>query len=243
MCLVFRRGKDEPDTVLVLALDTTSRGGSVALVADGRILLVRAGDSALTHGQRLPGDFLQILTDAGASTRDLDLLAVAAGPGSFTGLRVGIAAIQGLAMALDRRVVAVSALQALAHAARAGTEPIATWMDAQRGEVYAALFDQSGRQAIEPTALTPSDTLNWWRDRLPPGPVRFVGEGAIRYESEIRSGRADARIASTTPLLAGTIGQIATMEADRAVLPHAIVPLYVRRSDAELARLRRDQRR
>lgn len=227
----------------MLALDTTTPAGSVALVADGSVRLVRAGDPTLTHGQRLPNDLRQALADAGVSVGELDLLAVAAGPGSFTGLRVGIAAIQGLAMAISRRVVAVSALEALARAAGTGREPLAAWIDAQRGEVFAALFDQLGRLVIEPSALAPDATLRWWKDRLPPGPVRFAGDGALRYEPQIRSAGIDALITSTTPLLAGVIGQIATAEADQAVLPHAVVPIYVRRPDAELARLRKDQRR
>ena len=230
--------------MLVLALDTTTRAGSAAVVVDGEVRVERAGDPALTHGQRLPGELQRLVRDSGVSLENVDLLAVAAGPGSFTGLRVGIAAVQGLAMALDRRVVPVSALDALARAAApTGTAeasgPVAVWMDAQRGEVFAALYDPTGAAPlIEPTALTPGDTLSWWRDRLPTGAIRFIGDGAVRYEAFVRGSGIGGSIEAPPPL-AGIIGRLAWANPGRAVLPHAIVPIYVRRPDAEIARNRR----
>jgi tRNA threonylcarbamoyladenosine biosynthesis protein TsaB len=230
--------------VLVLALDTTTRAGSVALVDDKHVRLERVGNPTLTHGQRLPGDLSRVVEEAGASLADIDLLAVAAGPGSFTGLRVGIAAIQGLAMALDLRVVGVSSLEALARTAGPGEGPVAVWMDAQRGQVFAALYDETGRTVlIDASALPPDHTLARWEPRLPAGSVRFVGDGAVRYAPLIQASRpGHAQIAAPTPPIAGIIGGIAIAEAGRAVPPHAVVPIYVRRSDAELARLRRGTR-
>ena len=91
---------------------------------------------------------------AGVGMRDVDLLAVASGPGSFTGLRIGIATIQGLAMAHGKRVVPVSALEALARAAvNPPIDTIAAWMDAQRGEVFAALYSADGRDLLIPAGL------------------------------------------------------------------------------------------
>ena len=97
----------------VLALDTTERAGSVALVEDGRILLERQGDASRTHGERLPGE----LAALGAPFSSIDVFAVAIGPGSFTGLRIGIATMQGLALVNKRSVVGVSALEAHAQLA------------------------------------------------------------------------------------------------------------------------------
>jgi tRNA threonylcarbamoyladenosine biosynthesis protein TsaB len=227
--------------VLVLALDTTTRAGSTALVEDGRVRLERSGEPSITHGQRLPGDLQRAFVEAGLDRAALDRLAVAAGPGSFTGLRVGIAAIQGLAMALNLRVVPVSALDALACTAvnarnGAGEGPIGVWMDAQRGQVFAALYDGAGRTPlIDPTALPPEDTLRWWMDRIPERPVRFIGDGAVRYDAAIRRAVPEARIEAPPPL-AGTVGLIAHEHPERAVLPHAIAPIYIRRPDAEIAR-------
>ena len=94
--------------MLILALDTTTRGGSVAVTNDDRLLALVPGNEARTHGERLPGEFATALELAGVSRADLDLLAVATGPGAFTGLRIGLAAIQGLAMALNRPVAGIS---------------------------------------------------------------------------------------------------------------------------------------
>src|SRR6267142_1319915 len=123
----------------VLALDTPNRAGSVALIEDDRIVDERAGDASRTHGERLPGELAQL----GAPWPTIDVFAVAIGPGSFTGLRIGIATMQGLALVTGRPVIGVSALEALAQIASAALEPgalIASWIDAQRGEIFSALY-------------------------------------------------------------------------------------------------------
>ncbi len=100
--------------MIVLALDTTTRTGSVAVVATGEVRWEGTGDPRLTHGERLPGELMTALHGAAVDLASVDLFAVAAGPGSFTGLRVGIAAMQGLAVATGRQIVPVSTLAALA---------------------------------------------------------------------------------------------------------------------------------
>ena len=140
--------------MLILALDTTSRAGSVALARDAHLLDHQIGDPSRTHGERLPTDIVCLLERQGLTVADVDVYAVAAGPGSFTGLRVGIATIQGLALAHARRVVPVSALAALAHVALISpgghahdhdAELIAACMDAHRREVFSALYQKSGK--------------------------------------------------------------------------------------------------
>ena len=223
--------------VLVLALDTTTRAGSVAVVRDGAVLSEVIGDPAITHGARLPSDLIRALDRASVQASDLDLLAVAAGPGSFTGLRVGIATMQGLAMASGRRIVPVSVLDALAIAGTNGRAPVAAWMDAQRGEVFAALYDHGGRNvAIEATALPPLETIEHWRDRLTTRLPSFVGDGAVRYAPMIRDAFGHTIEIVEPPALAPIIGRLACEHPDRAVAPHAVVPIYIRRPDAEIAR-------
>jgi len=228
--------------MLILALDTSSAAGSAALVRDGRVVVERAGDASRTHGERLPAELMAALDAAGVTLKDVDRLAVAVGPGSFTGLRVGIATIQGLAVARGTAVTPVSTFEALAWHARGTADAIATWIDAHRGEVFATLFTRDGRTTIEaPSALSPTATLDAWAPALAPlSRVRWLGDGAVRYRDIVdeRMG-SRAAIDPTPPLLAGAIGLIASADPDRAVRPHALVPLYVRRSDAELARDRR----
>lgn len=222
--------------MLVLALDTTTRAGSVAVVHNGAVLSELVGDPGRTHGARLPGDLMQALEAAAIAPAALDLLAVAAGPGSFTGLRVGIAAMQGLAMALGKRIVAVSSLDALARGGADGRTNVAAWMDAQRGQVFAAVYDAAGERAItEPTALAPKATLEAWGREGISGPLRFIGDGAVRYAEAILEQFSGATIVAPPPL-APIIGRLAGASPERAVLPHAIVPVYIRRPDAELGR-------
>jgi tRNA threonylcarbamoyladenosine biosynthesis protein TsaB len=227
--------------VIILALDTTTRDGSIAVLHNATIRIERIGDPSLTHGQRLPGELAATLAEAGVRIEDVDLLAVAAGPGSFTGLRVGIATIQGIAMAGKKRVVPVSALEALARAAVNGDRPIGAWMDAQRQEVFAALYAADGRDELVPAvSSTPTAVLKQWMDTVDLTRVTFVGDGATHHEDILRREMGTDIAIVKAPPLAGLIGQIAAESPGRAVLPHAIVPIYVRRSDAELARARRE---
>lgn len=215
------------------------------MLRDGVVVAERAGDATRTHGERLPRELMAVLDDAGAKLRDVTTFAVCTGPGSFTGLRVGIAAMQGLAFAQRKLVVPVPAFEALARSVAprpAGPSLIATWIDAHRGEVFACLYDASGRLVLrEPTSLSPAATLDDWlsHDLVADAAIRFEGDGAIKYADVIRARLVQARIADGLPLLAGTIARIAHAEQDRAVTPHAVVPLYVRRPDAELARDRK----
>jgi tRNA threonylcarbamoyladenosine biosynthesis protein TsaB len=228
--------------MLVLALDTSTRQGSAALVQASGLVEVERGDPRRTHGERLPGDLERLLHRCGFTLRDVDLFAVAAGPGSFTGLRIGIAAVQGLAFANGRPVVAVSGLDALREAADDAAPAqqarlIATWLDAQRAEVFAALYGSTG--AVDAATVgTPARTLSRWQSQLQLDDVLFIGDGAIAYADAIRAAVPTARIMPTVPPLAPVIGRLAIERAAEATSPHAIRPIYVRRPDAELARER-----
>ncbi len=235
----------------LLALDTTSRPASAAVLARDRALAVRCADRTEPPSTRLPADLTALLRDAGLELRDVDVFGVAVGPGSFTGLRVGIATIQGLALVFRRPVVPVSTLDAWAWRARVPAPArTAVWIDAQRGEVYAARYAPPGTPGGEPEADapplvgTPRAILEAWRTDPALGgtDVVFVGDGASRYSSEIRAALgASARVIAVGGLTAVAVGEIAVRRVARgeAVPPHAIVPAYVRRPDAELARDRR----
>ena len=226
--------------MIILAIDTTTRDGSIAVLHDAIVRVERVGDGSVTHGQRLPGEVAAALSAAGMGIGDVDLLAVAAGPGSFTGLRIGIATVQGLAMAHGTRVVPVSALEALARAAANPPRMIGTWMDAQRGEVFAALYAADGKDPLIPAvSAAPVSVLRAWSDTVDLADLIFIGDGAAHHADTIRREVGQETSILPPPALAGLIGQIAAEDPGRAVLPHAIVPIYVRKSDAELARARR----
>jgi tRNA threonylcarbamoyladenosine biosynthesis protein TsaB len=219
--------------MIILALDTTRAAGSCALADEHRLLREEASDGSQPPASRLPGDLASLLRLEGIGLPDVDVYAVAAGPGSFTGLRVGIATMQGLAMASGKPLVGVSALDAL-HA-RANAERVAAWIDAWRGEVFAALYEH-GRQTTPPVVARPDELL----EGLGAAPALFIGDGAAEYHGRIRAalgGRATFAD-PVSPPLAGTIAQLAarTVLAGQRPPPHAIRPIYVRRSDAERAR-------
>ena len=198
--------------MLILALDTTTRAGSLAIVQNGTVLVETTGDPALTHGQRLPADFQRISDEVGVPLAEIDLFAVAAGPGSFTGLRVGIAAIQGLAFAFQRQVVPVSTLDAIAARPQATGARVASWMDAQRHEVFASI---------------PGDRRHLGHAGRHPGVVA-VGHRSARHRIPRRRRRSlrrpdlqgdgkYVRVATTVPLLAGVQGFMAAHALTRGL--------------------------
>jgi tRNA threonylcarbamoyladenosine biosynthesis protein TsaB len=234
--------------VTILALDTSTHAGSVAVRRDGLQLAEHVGPDHVPHARRLPGEILDLLRSCGLSLADVSLYAVASGPGAFTGLRIGIATIQGLAFAQGRLVVGVSALEALAYAVRAeavrvGLPLIAAWMDAARGEVFTSLFAAEAEDRLscldEPAVGSPETTLARWSSLAGTRGVLFVGNGAVRYQDTIAAALGDdSRVLPRVPVLAGVIAELADAAAARglAAPPHAVRPLYVRRPDAELAR-------
>jgi tRNA threonylcarbamoyladenosine biosynthesis protein TsaB len=229
----------------VLALDTTTRAGSVAIVSDDRVLLETSGNAQRSHAERLPTDLLTALDACGLSSADIDVFAIASGPGSFTGLRIGIATQQGFAAMHGRHVVAVSALLALAEAAAAELEAgaiVGAWMDAHRREVFSALFRVRGgppfaldrlSEIEAPAASDPMATLDRWRE-MNVLPVAIAGDGVVAYGSLLPPGVR--RIAP--PPLAGIMGRMAVVRAHagQTVAPGGVQPLYVRRPDAVVAR-------
>jgi tRNA threonylcarbamoyladenosine biosynthesis protein TsaB len=232
----------------VLALDTTTRSGSVALLVDDHVVAEHAGDGARSQAERLPHELVALAEAHGLTLADIDLFAVASGPGSFTGLRIGIATIQGLAFVQQRRIAGVSALDAAAHVASVDAPPgthIAAWMNAHRGEVFsarysvstAAPFDPARLISLEPASVGhPIDVLRRWSDTLTRDTI-FVGDGAVMYADTIASQLADVRNAGA-PLLAGAIGRLGVAQSaiGATVGAAGLQPLYVRRPDVELAR-------
>ena len=232
-----------PETLVILSLDTTTRGGSVALMRDAQLLALVPGDATRSHSERLPGEIEAALSQAGLLRADIDLLAVATGPGAFTGLRIGLAAMQGLAMTLNRPVIGISALDALADEVPEGTATlVAPWMDAQRGEVFAMLLDAASRRTLEsPLAAHPSLVLAAWRAHLDGHTAVFIGDAAERDAALIAEAGAGQWTTLTPPPLAPALARLAGIRAARgdAGLPHQLTPIYVRRPDVEIERERR----
>jgi tRNA threonylcarbamoyladenosine biosynthesis protein TsaB len=239
----------------LLALDTTTRLASAALVDDDRTIGVWSSDPARAHAEQLPRGLIEMVTGSGRSRQagafdSIDVFAVAVGPGSFTGLRIGIATIQGLAFVGGRRIVPVSVLEALAvaggtagHRAAPHDLVVAAWMDAHRREVYSALYrgGVGNRGAWSTMAVMldapavgdPRAVLTRWHGEGLRADI-YIGDGALLYRDVLA---ADA-VVIVPPPLAETIAQLALprARAGETVDPAAVQPLYVRRPDAETAR-------
>jgi tRNA threonylcarbamoyladenosine biosynthesis protein TsaB len=232
--------------MLVLALETATRGGSVALCVDGTFHAA-AGDPDRTHGERLPGELLALLARHGQRLSSVELLAIIAGPGSFTGLRIGMAAIQGLAIAGGLKVVAVPTLEAMAQGRLWQAPPpqpmiIAACLDGQRGEIFGAAWRTSGTASIAeseelmaPQVVTATAFSEELRLIARGTPVMLVGDGARRYAAVFDR---DVEIADVSMPLAEVAARHAARHPGEAVPPHALRPLYIRRPDAVLARER-----
>ena len=240
----------------ILALETATRAGGWALVEDGDVVASGHGEAAVPHDVRLPQPLFAMLEERGLAIAGVDALAVATGPGSFTGLRVGIATMQGLALATGKSVIPIPTLDAVAYEAASAPEAatldyVAAWLDGQRREIFAALYAIRRQPEAEGEPGAPVAALLMPPQVGPPaliaaeiadliGDARagFAGDGAERYRDVIDAlGLRESRVFPVRPI-APALARLAWLRRDTAVSPHAVIPVYVRRPDAELARER-----
>lgn len=232
----------------VLALDTSVRQASVTLVADG-VTHVAAADAGVTVAAQLPGLALTLLEQCDVALDRVDLFAVATGPGGFTGLRVGIATMQGLALALGRPVVGVPTLACLAYASAVRVPAMAgelrtVVMNGQRGEQFVAQYTWQPSAAGELIAVESVAPfvrpLGAEHQPLMAGLPRSTWT-VYRSADELAASPTEggAAVVCDGPL-APAVAHLGHWLAARggAGLPHALRPLYVRRPDAELSRER-----
>jgi tRNA threonylcarbamoyladenosine biosynthesis protein TsaB len=218
-------------TELILAVDTTHEFGSLALLRGREVI-----DEMLLHspegfGQMLFARLAELLARHAVKTSEVDCFAAASGPGSFTGVRIGLAAVKGLAEATGKPAVAVSNLAAMATFGSA--ELRAVVLDARRGEIYGAVYDAS-RRAVAPETVMP---FTDWLHTLPEGEIEFVATDFSPFAAAIEGTRfTGARVTTAPRALAAAVGHIACeqLRAGQATGPAAIDANYVRRSDAEL---------
>jgi tRNA threonylcarbamoyl adenosine modification protein YeaZ/ribosomal-protein-alanine acetyltransferase len=237
--------------MVVLALETISRAGSVALWRDGTCASL-VGDPGRSHAERLPGELTGLLDAHGLSTRDVSLLGVVTGPGSFTGLRVGVATVQGLAMAGRIQAIGVPTLDALLTTWRLDREetvPLVACLDGQRGEVFlTAIEARAGlplsacRVLVPPMVATPEEAAGRIADAVDPETrVVMVGDGAVKYQQTFAAALPGAEIGPAPRPLAEAAAALSVERAAEAGAPHALRAVYIRRPDVVIARERRSR--
>lgn len=204
--------------MILLALDTTSAVATAALFQDGRLLDERAADSAKKHAETALPLIDELLEANGVSISGVDMFAVDIGPGSFTGVRIGVSLVNALAFTTGKKVVPVNALLSLYTAANEQERPVCALIDARNKNVYAALY-QAGREQIAPEGAQ----LDAFLARVPADAV-FVGDIDFSMHSNRNSFEAKFPRAKD-------VGRAALSRLDSA--QDAVEPLYLRPSQAE----------
>lgn len=213
----------------LLALDTTTEACSAAFWSDRGPVLEQRVVEPRGHTQRLLPMVEQLLAEAGCSLEQLDGIACTRGPGSFTGVRVGVSAVQGLAFAADLPVLPLSTLAVLAWQGHELAPQYARWqvaMDARMGEIYTAAWEvgEAGLTALEPEALLAPDKL---QVRADDGECGRIGAGWAlppldQWGSSVEDNLPSARYAATLAL------RMLQQNPDAWVAPEALQPVYLR---------------
>jgi tRNA threonylcarbamoyladenosine biosynthesis protein TsaB len=223
---------------LILSVETATLSGSVAVARGEEMLGVVSGNSSISHSNTLLGDVDKLLAQTQITLSQIDLFAVATGPGSFTGLRIGIATIKALAATLDRPAAGIPTLAAVALSGGASAESVAL-LPAGRGEVFTQLFSVLRSdlvEALDDAAHIPPVRLFERYGDLET--VTWCGEGAIVNRELIESAAAgrDWKIAPQTNALASHVARLALTRFERNEVenPFALRAIYVRPADAQL---------
>jgi tRNA threonylcarbamoyladenosine biosynthesis protein TsaB len=212
--------------VRALAVDTTSPRASIALAGpSGLVAEERAVSEAGHSGWLLPA-IAVLLERLGLEASEIGLFAVSCGPGSFTGLRVGLATVQGLALACGGRCLGVPTLDVLAHAIRGAAPTLVAVMDAFRGDVFAAVYDSQARLRGERRVGRLEDVLCG----LAPG-CAFTGDAASAQRAVIEAAVPGAVFPETSGFLAAPLSLLALERVGEAVRPAELRPLYLRGAD------------
>ncbi len=224
---------------LVLAIESATVTPSVALLAGEDLLAVRTAERGSNAAEFVMPAIEAVLGEARAELADVALFAVAIGPGSFTGLRVGLATVKGLAFGTERPVAPVPTLTALCLSGGSEAAPVAALLDARRGDVYAAAFCPGGplpgEGEILPEGLYAPAAV--WT-QLPRG-CRFVGDGAELHAAALVEAGFELDVATVGARAAAPgVGRLGVRIAARGLARSAadLVPHYLRRAEAEARR-------
>lgn len=219
----------------ILALDTSSSWGSVALSKNERIVYLSYLDIRVTHSERLMEQIDYGLKQSKMTLDDIELVALSNGPGSFTGVRIGLATAKGICMAKEIPLYPVNTLKLLAYNVYGSQTNILPFIDARMDEVYAALYSSDYQQIIKPCSSDPAEFLE-----AVTGKSIIIGDAVDKYEDEIKRSGKDLIKGlphQNYPLASTLIGLIRA----ESIKPQyhfdeiaALDPYYLRKSQAEL---------
>jgi tRNA threonylcarbamoyladenosine biosynthesis protein TsaB len=232
----------------ILAVETSTMLGGIGLVDDssGLFFEVRLNVKS-THSERLMPEIDHIMKQSGIELSDIDVFAISIGPGSFTGLRIGLSTVKGFSFATGKPIVAVPTLEALAWNLPYCRYPVCAMLDARKKEVYAALFSWEGKgfvRVIDETSLNVDRLLERIKGAKGVGDfsderIVFIGEGALLYKDGIVEALKERAIFPSSEKSVPSPATIAAMGIRKALKgefsePVSLVPFYIRRSEAEI---------
>lgn len=228
--------------MILLAIDTCDFRGSVALLRNEEVLRVAAHDTEEEYSAWLLPATTGLLQACGLRMEQVDVYAVATGPGSFTGVRVGLTAVKAWSEVYLRQIAAVSRLEAIAAQAETTAGMVAAFTDAQRGQIFGALYrrNEAKLELVEDElVIAPGEFVEWIARRSGEERVAWVStdpERLTREEGWTARGKRDEKMQRVSPVLAPIIGKIGFKRAkeDRLIDALRLDANYVRRSDAEI---------
>ncbi len=223
--------------VITLGVSTAEQGGSLAIVNDSRLLCEEYWNDRQTHSKRLLVMIEHLIKHrAGLQLEEIDAFVAARGPGSFTGLRIGISVIKGLAYACQKPEIGVSTLDGIAYRLRYSNLPVCVMMDAKREEVYTAVyrFDRGRLTSKSPeSVVSPEKAVS-----MVNGPAIFTGSGSKAYQDIISSRVSQPVVTSACfdHASAAALIHAASLQAESEhhTQPFLVEPVYLRKSDAEM---------
>ncbi len=224
--------------MITLCIETSTASAGIAITNNGRLMAESLIEAPGKHQNALLfTEIKRLIVQCGITVSQIDLFSCASGPGSFTGVRTGVAAVQGLALATDRPTVGVSTLAMLAMNLPFAAFKVCPMLDARKSEVYAALYrvTEHPEPLIADTVVNLEDFLSNITD-----PVIFLGDGALRYQEIISQILGDK--AFFTPYncnvlrpSAGCLLAEVAFKGGKSVAPEFLQPTYLRASQAELS--------
>ncbi len=223
----------------ILGVDSTATSASAAILSDGKILSLNYSNTGLTHSQTLLPMIENALESAGVTVNDIDLFAVSYGPGSFTGVRIGVAAVKGMAQPLNKKCMCISTLEVIAKSLENTGCYAVSVMDARCNQVYTAQFDCLGgfNRVTEDSAVTIDELGEQLKsiDRE----IVLIGDGTEVAYKKLKDIIPGIKTASPTVRYqsAGDVALIAMEKFNTdevtAITAHEVVPNYLRLSQAE----------
>lgn len=217
----------------ILAVDTASKSLSVAVSEDYHVIDEVLLNSGLTHSENLMPKIKEVLVKSQIAIDEIDLFAITSGPGSFTGLRIGISTINGFSYALRKKCVGISSLDVLAEMCKAFKGKIVPILNARRGEVYTAIYQSDGKEIRRLSEYQAIPLKELFLNLDSNEKVCFTGEGVLDYSNQLKD-FFDERLVlpqgENYHISAGTLAQMAYKNREHG--RPQVLPIYLRESEA-----------